>query len=185
MKTQKGFVSILVIILVLLILGVGIYIYLNTEKNDEAVGNSSVVDFDIAENTDVVDSVNYATKEVVTPKNTSLNEEVSVEDPFVNIISPSGGETWEQDSEYVVSWTQGGLLKEDKINIGFRSSDGQTMCWLESVSVGLGSFKVIPEEINCNGVLGLEGEYKFQIIVDKYAEGKGVADMSDDFFTIK
>lgn len=105
-------------------------------------------------------------------------------EPMIKVISPNGGEIWSSDNEYTVSWSYDRLSEDDRVNLGFRSSDNQNICWLEPVNVGLESFKITPEEVDCGGE-SLAGEYRFQIVVEKYANGKGVADMSDDSFVVE
>ncbi len=113
--------------------------------------------------------------------------------PSINILSPNGGEVWSQNSKYTVRWTYSGLNINDEIDIGFRLLDeagliDKSVCWwTEKSFVSAGYINVTPNSVSCSeGTQNLKsgGKYKVQIGASKYTSGMGVADMSDNYFTI-
>jgi hypothetical protein len=110
--------------------------------------------------------------------------------PNITLLTPNGGETWVQGGDYLVSWKSSGLDSTNLLSIGFRSADGSSVCWYagdEPIYASQSSWAVTPKDMRCEDTgINLKGggKYKVQIVVAKYASGKGVADISDDFFTL-
>lgn len=121
--------------------------------------------------------------EFVCPNNESL----------ITLISPNGGEQWSLDHEQVISWIYNTktdrLDKNDEIYVGFRTPE-ELVCWTNIKStIDTGLVKIIPSKVVCESgdVRNLKagGLFRVQIGAIKYRDGMGVADHSDDYFTIK
>lgn len=114
--------------------------------------------------------------------------------PSITLISPNGGEVLDGKSINKITWISSDLRSTDTVSIGFRPmSDLSKVCWLEGmdeppIMVNQGSFEIIPGNIYCtreSSKWDYLSQYKIQLQVNQYTEGVGVADMSDNYFTIK
>lgn len=178
--TQKGFAPILLILLVVVLIAGGAYLY-NQNSSKETVA-PEVKEENLNE-IPKVNSVFTSTKKPII--NNVLNQDTATT-PIIKIISPNKEEVWNQNGEYTINWEYSDLNKSDEVIIGFRNS-GQDVCWAGKEIVGNGLFKIIPNKVICDGSikdLKSSGKYKVQIIVSKYSEGKGVADVSENYITI-
>lgn len=165
-RTQQG----LVIILVIFILVEGAYL----------IGKKSPDLKSISE------EVSVSTSETVTEEKSEIKNS-AVTTPAIKIISPNGGEVIGQGMEYSIAWLYSGLNAGDIVNIGLKSSD-ESLCWVGKTTASQGRYALTPNRVTCEGdVMTLKngGQYKAQINVEKYANGRGVVDASDAYFTIQ
>ncbi len=109
--------------------------------------------------------------------------------PSITVLSPNGGELWNQNTEQTVRWTYIGLNSNDIISIGFVSPDG-AVCWNGTSPVYHGQFNTIPNSAGCSNNISKNlrsgGQYKVKLAVSEGPNsiGRGVADESDSYFTI-
>lgn len=106
--------------------------------------------------------------------------------PSITVLTPNGGETLGQNTTHSFTWSYTGLNDNDSITIGFRTSN-ENVCWAGKTTASSRSYSFAPSQVKCSGsVTSLinGGQFKAQLIVDKYANGLGVADMSNNYFTI-
>jgi len=170
-KYQKGFaLPALVAIIALLIIG-GVYYYLGSDTR------SSVV------------SPAHNNSNKVIPNNSSDSNPViptAPISPTITILSPNAGESLKFNTKNTISWNYTGLNDSDIVSIIIRTIDHDP-CVIGKTTVLARKYDFIPSEVSCTGTsltkLNASTHYKAQIIVEKYAEGRGVADMSDDYFT--
>jgi hypothetical protein len=161
--SQKGFVSIILVNIVVIVVGIVGYFALVEKK--EPVAQQS-----------------------------TLPLEPSSDLPNITILSPNGGEVWNQNDQYTIRWVYSGLDKNDEVYIGLRFFDSSDIdkgvCWLNKKSTaGIGYLSLVPKYVECGKDdmlpdLKTGGRYKVQIGVSKYSSGIGVADYSDNYFTI-
>ncbi len=101
----------------------------------------------------------------------------------VGVTSPNGGEKLDINKSVTVTWNYTGLAVADTISISLLS-DKNEMCWVGRSAVGNKRYDFTASSCSTpNNPLKL-GKYKIQITVDKFANGKGVADTSDAYFDI-
>ncbi|GEM_PF-1926854 len=173
-KYQKGFtVSLIIAIIAIVIIGGGAYYYVSNDPRTSTT----------------IPTQDSSSQAIPTnPSNTIIP--AAPVSPSITILSPNGGETLEQNLAYSISWSYTGLSKGDLITIALRSTS-ESPCWIGTVEVSRGSYNFTPSQVVCKGdipgsVPNLKngGQYKAQVIVEKYADGRGVADTSDNYFTI-
>lgn len=107
--------------------------------------------------------------------------------PSVKVLSPNGGEVLKFADKNLITWNYAGLDSKDTLTIGFRNRVGTgSACWIKGIPVGNKKLEYIAGKVLCeNGVKIMSGDqYKIELIVDKYNTGRGVADTSDNYFTI-
>ncbi len=103
--------------------------------------------------------------------------------PSITILSPNGGETLKVGQTYKISFRSIGDLGSKTIRLNSYSYDGIR---LNSYFVGTTENN---SEFNFTIPSGVEvtrfgPNYMIQVLVDKYNTGKGVADESDNYFSI-
>jgi hypothetical protein len=177
-NSQKGFaIPIIIAILALLAVGGGAYIYTNNKVEapaniPEAISNTPT----------------STQKNITTDKTTT---------PLIQITSPYGKEIWRQNGEYNISWVSSNINKNDHVSIILRSTTNYfSACLVGSSLAENGSFKITPSKVICAGSIDDKkspdfiadlkkgGLFKVQVVVSEYSEGRGVADLSDDYITI-
>jgi len=92
-----------------------------------------------------------------------------------------------QNTSYTLTWNYSGLNNSDSITIGFRTPN-ENVCWVGKTVASDKRYSFIPNQVKCDGSISdlkSGGQFRAQLIVDKYADGRGVADTSDSYFTIK
>ena len=162
---QKGSTSVVLLVtIILILLGVIAWIYLSksTQVNQIHDSNEPKVD----------QMVSVVTKPVLTPS--------------ITITSPNGGELLSQNTSYVITWKYSELKNDDPVTIGFRTPS-ENVCWIGKSVAGSKEYSFVPSQVKCEesaSNLKSGGKFKAQLIVDKYANGRGVADMSDGYFTV-
>lgn len=108
--------------------------------------------------------------------------------PSITVISPNGGEVWNQNIQQTISWKSTGLSNTDTITISFVGSDG-AVCVNGTTPASNTTFWIIPSSAGCsnNPVLNLRngGRYKVLLTAGGTDIGKDAAsDYSDNYFTI-
>jgi hypothetical protein len=117
------------------------------------------------------------------PQTTDKSTEQSTEIPLVEITSPNGGEIWRIGSTYTISFAMTGDLGTKTLRLNRYSDDGVRVGATTIGTTESNTFKfTVPE--NTVTTNGNAGRYKIQVAVEKYSEGRGVADESDNYFSI-
>ncbi len=143
--------------------------------------NSTPVDHDYIAYITIQDSQN---KNIVgQSKNFIITPSATTANPSITVTSPNGGDVWKIGQTYLVTTKSSGNLGTKTIRLNRYSDDGvrvgsETIGTTEDDSF---SYKV-PSGID--QTRGMAARYKIQVIINKYDSGMGVADESDNYFTI-
>jgi FlaG/FlaF family flagellin (archaellin) len=179
---QKGSVAvILLVIIVVVLLGVIGWMYTKQSTKVDRVSNSTST---INTQAETLNSNTFQSK-INQTTDTAMIQPVS--NPSIKITSLNDGEILNQNTSYTLAWTYSGLNNSDSITIGFRTPN-ENVCWAGKTIASNRSYSFVPNQVKCEGsISNLKngGQFKAQLIVDKYSDGRGVADTSDNYFTIK
>jgi hypothetical protein len=109
--------------------------------------------------------------------------------PTISLLNPNGGEVIKLDEEYELSWLyEGEGLEDEFVYFGLRDVN-YDVCWFNvEIPISQKSYTFTPSKILCDGsIQALSGgeEFKLQIIVVDFGGGKGLGDLSDDYFVIE
>lgn len=193
MRYNKGFIGIGMIIAIVTVLAVGGGAVYYATKTPTPSSNTE------GSNYPPVDQNQNSTTPANTQNQNSNSSSAPVGTPTITVTSPNGGEVWNQNSQYTIRWTYSGLDKNDEVYISLRLSDSSGIdigvCSLsKKSSAGIGYISLVPRDVKCirsasdpAGTLSdlkSGGRYKVQIGAPKYGLGLGVADHSDNYFTI-
>ncbi len=103
--------------------------------------------------------------------------------PDIKVISPNGGENWKIGQTYSISTLSGGELGTRTIRLNRYSDDGVRVGEITIGTTESDNFSYkIP--VGTEQTTGSASRHKIQVIVNKYNTGKGVADESDNYFSI-
>ena len=103
--------------------------------------------------------------------------------PDIKVISPDGGENWKIGQTYSISTLSVGELGARTIILNRYSDDGVRVGRITIGTTESDNFSYkIP--VGTEQTTGSASRYKIQVFVNKYDTGRGVADESDNYFTI-
>ena len=205
MNSQKGFIiPIIIVIIALLVIGGEVYFYENNKReasvnipdvisNISTTTTSNIVGGDKDEH-GCLGSAGYSWCEV---KNKCLRvwEEKCIATstlPAVTVLSPNGGEIYKKGDTVLIRWKAYNI--DSTININLLKAEGGIYYDLGTqINPSTGSqvdasgpaFSWwIPTDDGPGGRRIETGIYKIQIIALEYDDGRGIADTSDNYFTI-
>jgi hypothetical protein len=123
-------------------------------------------------------------KEVTPPE----KETAPPEKPFIQVISPNGGESWMIGKSYTVKWKSTGVKKVNILLVDYRAPE---TCYLndDKIDATLGSFTIESlSKVRCFPGGGISivdispgAQYKIKI---EDAENPKISDFSDNYFSI-
>jgi len=108
-----------------------------------------------------------------------VGEEKPIAEKFVTVISPNGGEKWEAENIYDITWTSAGV---NNVYIYLHFPDGGT-CYLGSTLAKDGeySFKLENNQ-KCPNIPQYIASGEYTILI--YSEDQAIKDSSDNYFSI-
>ena len=179
MKKQKGFISVVLIIIGVLVIGGGSYVYINNETQESIVG------VEVEKN---IDNVEF--ESAVEQKDVSTTVEQN--SPSITVLSPNGGEVYQQGTSVIISWRADNLgdktieidlLKSDNTEVYNLTSMEDSLNGSWATNVGPASYSWhIPSPGSPGGVELEPGNYKISI---ETTDNLGISDVSDSFFTVE
>ncbi len=103
--------------------------------------------------------------------------------PELRVVSPNGGEVWKIGQTYTITLATKDELGMKTVRLNRYSDDGFRIGEETIGTTGTNTFSYkVP--VGTSETRGDAGRYKIQVIVDKYDSGMGVADESDNYFSI-
>lgn len=175
-NSQKGFVVPLLIgIIVLLVIG-GVVMYYVYQNKVDLIAPVDMKSGPLNQDQQTNSQINS-----ITPISAQGNQ--SSVKPSITILSPNGGENWKIGQTYTISFAKTGELGSITVRLNRYSDDGVRVGaeTIGTTNSNTFSFKI---PVGTSETRGNAGRYKIQAIVDKYNSGMGVADESDNYFSI-